>query len=120
MCSSSSKTVDSSSKSGETSSGIHMLELHGTSCIIGIVALIICILILYLIFHKQCVKFKDRYQKRRIQQQQQIDQQMNPYAYMTRFKNSFRNHRFAPKFSTCDETPVEPPWNSKNPSPNDK
>ena len=112
MCSSSSKTVDSS-KTGDKSSRIHLLELHGNSCIVAIVSIIVCILILYYFIHKKCSK-KFR-QNRELQQQQQLNSNIAPHSFATRFKNSFRDSHTP---NEPQGTHVNPSWNSKDSRPN--
>ena len=107
MCSSSSKTVDSS-KTGEKSSGIHLLELHGNSCIVAIVSIVVCILILYYFIHKKCSK---KFRQNRELRQQQLNSNIAPHSFATRFKNSFRGSHTP---NEPQGTHVNPPWNSKD------
>ena len=111
MGSSSSKTVDSSSKLTEKSSGFHVVELNGKSCVIGLIALVFIILIIYVFFHKKC---------RQVLQNRHLDSQSmpQPYGMVTRFKNSIRRANFLPRTVPAENPDptsidIESGWRSK-------
>ena len=103
MGSSSSKTTE---KSGDSSSGFHVLELHGASCIVAIVALILCLLMLFVTIQRKCYKLQQS-------QQQQHRQHVDQYPFVSRLRNSFRRIQNIP----CESPPeqkVEPPWQQES------